>query len=304
MADALSVTRLACEICGGETRPYGQAYGKWRGRNFSLRRCGGCRFIFVEDPDTDFENIYDLAYYQGRGADDLIDYCDEWLHPDETLRQYEWRGLTSIARRLQAGREPIAWLDYGCGVGSFVRYLRERESIEAWGYEQSRVHEAGRIDLPYLLEGAELRGVENRFDVVTAIEVLEHLIDPLATLREIQRILKPGGYFIYTTGNAAPFEARLQEWAYVVPEIHVSLFQPRTIELALRRTGFGIVRPLPSAAFRDVIRYKVLKSLRRRRATRLFDLLPWSAISTVVDRRYQISAMPFGVKVGAEHDRL
>ena len=63
--------------------------------------------------------------------------------------------------------------------------------------------------------------------MVTAIEVLEHLTDPMPVLHTIATVLRPGGILFVTTGNAAPHRAHLDRWSYVVPDVHVSFYERR-----------------------------------------------------------------------------
>ena len=83
---------------------------------------------------------------------------------------------------------------------------------------------------------------------MTAIEVLEHTLDPLAELRRIRALLRPGGLLLLTTGNAAPFASRLTQWPYVIPEIHVSFFEPD--DACARRCGCTGFTPAIDAASR------------------------------------------------------
>jgi SAM-dependent methyltransferase len=54
---------------------------------------------------------------------------------------------------------------------------------------------------------------ENSFDAITAIEVLEHVVDTAAVLREVFRTLKPGGWFALTTPNRLwPLEQHGYKW--------------------------------------------------------------------------------------------
>ena len=73
--------------------------------------------------------------------------------------------------------------------------------------------------------------------MVTAIEVMEHVIEPMVTLPRIAALLRSGGLLFLTTGNAEPFRGRLAKWSYVKPDIHVGFFEPGTLATALRGAG-------------------------------------------------------------------
>ena len=132
--------------------------------------------------------------------------------------------------------------DFACGNGGLVRAGRGR-GLDIVGFEEGwtadRARDAG---IPILRE-AELDAVDGAFDIVTSIEVVEHLIDPMEVFMQIRRLMKPGGLFYIITGNAEPFRADLLAWRYVVPEIHVGYFEPSTLAEALTRSGFTPIWP-------------------------------------------------------------
>lgn len=283
-----------CRICGARTQRLGDVHGRYSQRDYELRRCAACRFAFIANPWTEFARIYDDRYYAGGGADPLVDYGFELSAPERTIRQYEWRGLTSIAQRLLGGLTGVRWLDFGAGNGGLVRYLRDHTPVVARGYEQGSIAERAReLGLPI---SSTLPAEEEHasFDVVTAIEVLEHTIDPLAELRRMHQLLRPGGLLLLTTGNAAPFAANLLRWSYVIPEIHVSFFEPGTLEHALRSCGFRADRMPRGTGFEDVLKFKVLKNLRLKRRTALSDLIPALPLAAIADRSTQLSRHPIG----------
>ena len=136
-----------------------------------------------------------------------------------------------------------------------------------------------RSDGVRVLESAELAERCGTFDVVTAIEVVEPAIDPLDIFRRMAALLAPGGQLFLTTGNARPYRDRLVSWQYVVPEVHVSFYEPATLvrcmtEVGLRPDTVGV----PGRVHRDHSQQGVANarspSAKRRRALR-----------TVVDRR-------------------
>jgi SAM-dependent methyltransferase len=160
------------------------------------------------------------------------------------------------------------------------------------GFEEGAIVAVARAAGVPVLGPSELAPRAGSFDVVTAIEVLEHVVDPLATLREIRRLLRPGGVFFYTTGNAAPFRDRLLSWGYFIPEIHVSLYEPSSMDEALRRTGFEPRRAGYGPGWEAIIAFKVLKNLKLRRARAAYRALPWRLLAPAIDRRYKLTDFP------------
>jgi cyclopropane fatty-acyl-phospholipid synthase-like methyltransferase len=288
---------MSCKICEGPTDVVGEKVGRLAGRPFVLLRCRTCRFAFVENPWLEYEKIYDAAYYEGRGADPLVDYYFELAEPRQTVRTYEWAGIVDIVGRLTKLDAGTRWLDFGCGNGGLVRHARQAVGCEAVGFEQGGIVPAARAKGIPILEPAELAAREGSFDVVTAIEVLEHVADPLATLRQIRKLLRPGGVFFYTTGNAAPQRDRLLAWPYFIPEIHISLYEPSSMEEALRRTGFEPRREGHLRGWDEIIAFKILKNLRVRRRRGVLGLVPWRLLAPVVDRRYALSDFPVATAV-------
>lgn len=247
---------------------------------------------FVADPWTDFGDIYSKDYYEGNGVDPTVDYMFELENPSITARIYEWRGILAVVKSLIPVDEETRWLDFGCGNGRLVSYCAEHTGCQAVGFEEGWIaSKAKEKGIPVIDEPA-LAELDGRFDVVTAIEVLEHTTVPLETLRRIRRLLRPGGLFFYTTGNSERYRRNLLDWSYFVPEMHVSLFEPRTLEKALQRTGF---RPefrgfLPGHT--DIIRFKILKKLKLRRRSLADRVIPWPIVSRLADWRAGVTGHP------------
>jgi SAM-dependent methyltransferase len=281
---------VPCRICRAPTRNAGEKLGRLRREPYQLRQCDACGFGFVSDPNEDYARIYDEAYYRGNGADPAVDYVDELEHPAETVRIYEWGGIEKLVGSL-VDVKATRWLDYGCGNGGLVRFLNQRTHGRAVGFETSWMVDRARAAGIPVLRREEL-DAQAPFDVVTAIEVLEHLVDPLAVLREIRRLLRPGGLLFLTTGNAEPHRNRLARWSYVIPDIHVSFFEPRTLGRALEQTGFHAEYRGFLPGHEDIIKYKVLKTIRLRRRSAIVDALPWKVLARIVERRVPVTAHP------------
>ena len=261
-----------------------------------------CRFTFVEHPRTDYENIYSKDYYDGIGADPLVQYQFECQNEAQTIRRYEWQALVALydalhlavrERERERERECVCvWLDYGCGYGGLVTYGREQGKA-IWGYEPNVAS-----DRPFLLDVDALQKLteKRKWDFISCVEVIEHVARPLDLLAQLRGLLNPGGILFMTTGNARPWRGKMTNWSYTsCPDVHVSFFEPETLALALQRSGFTPCFVENKALFVNMIRFKILKNLGVKRNHSIQNLLPWKIITRLADALYQVSAMPYGI---------
>jgi hypothetical protein len=105
-------------------------------------------------------------------------------------------------------------------------------------------------------------------------------------------LLTPGGILFVTTGNVAPHRDRLDRWSYVVPDVHISFFEPGTLSAIYEASGLEAVPVGYGPGMPDIIRYKVLKALGRQRRAVWERAVPWTLAGRVVDRRHRVSAQP------------
>lgn len=237
--------------------------------------------------------IYNEDYYRGIGADPLIHYVHELEAPETTIRNFEWKGIHSMFQHLlpAGGR----WLDYGCGTGGLVAFGKKL-GLDIVGFDEGWGAQAGRNKSIPILTLEELLKKENPFDFISAIEVIEHAIEPLPLFRRIRSLLKPGGIFFFTTGNAQPWRRNLMDWPYTSsPEVHVSFFEPNTLRYALQISGFQPKVNSYTPGWTDILKYKILKNLRIKNRHSVIDRAPWRLLTSLVDSRYQLSKIPLGI---------
>lgn len=289
--------RQTCPVCHSRTTKLGDKRGSYIPENFTLRECPECTYVFVENACVDYGRIYDENYYRAKGADPLTDYMFELENVNKTIRNHELEGVVEAVRSLVGSLQSKSWLDFGCGNGGLVRYLGSevREAALVAGFEEGWIADEARRRQINILSASELSRAKGSFDVVSAIEVLEHVLDPVETLSRIRELLKPGGLFFYTTGNSAPFRKNLLEWRYVIPEIHIGYFNPKSISLALEKAGFMVQPARYIRGYDKIIHFKILKTMGFKSDLSIFRLVPWSVVSKIVDAKYRISDMPMAL---------
>ena len=106
----------------------------------------------------------------------------------------------AIKERLGAG---VRWVDLGCGRNELVCELEEL-SPSSWGLDCWVHPRLIRDPSPRFLQAnvSHLPFVDGSLDLLSSNVLMEHLPDPASALREMHRVLKPGGYLIFRTPNA------------------------------------------------------------------------------------------------------
>lgn len=91
-------------------------------------------------------------------------------------------------------------LDIGCREGEQSKYFK------SLGYTVTSIDVDQVFDEAQVVDcNQPLPFSDEEFDVIWSSEVIEHLIDPISSLKEARRVLKPNGKLVYTTPNSFPF---------------------------------------------------------------------------------------------------
>ena len=133
-------------------------------------------------------------------------------HHDSVLRSHRWRTASNSAGYLLPTLRPgMALLDVGCGPGNITTDLARRVApgrtvgVDAATEIVSRARAAAASDDPdvewKVADAYALPFVGGTFDVVHAHQVLQHLADPVAALREMRRVAKGGGVVAARDGD-------------------------------------------------------------------------------------------------------
>ena len=237
---------LTCRVCGARARALAHP-APW-----TYARCNTCGTYFVEpmpagDAVEDADAHYTGAYYSGDARADETSW--EQATDASSSARIEW-----IERAL--GRKGRL-LDVGCGTGYLLAAAKAR-GWEATGVEVSgRAAEfARRTHDVTVLEGTLSRAAfpESSFDAITLVHVLEHVPNPVETLHEVRRILKPEGLLgiaipnpralLYAGYNAVHrLRGRLGKDKYscsLYPPSHLYAWDERALRRLLARVGFAV----------------------------------------------------------------
>jgi len=207
-----------------------------------LRRCPACGQLVSQ--------ITAKAY---AGSMKEFDTPRGTLPTPRTQRRHDARaaklfGMVKTLIRPESGTG-ARLLDIGCSSGALLRSAMthgfDAEGVEPAAQAAEFAKSTGLKVFHGYLE--EARFPASSFDAVTLMEVIEHLPDPGALLREVWRVLKPNGVLVVGTGNGASWTVRLvgARWGYFQVAGHgghISFFNPASLGLLAQRSGFRVER--------------------------------------------------------------
>ena len=160
-------------------------------------------------------------------------------HHDSVLRSHRWRTAENSAGYLLPSLRPgISILDIGCGPGTITIDLAERvapgkvlgvdSSAAVIAQAADAAGAAGIGNVQFAVGDVYALAVpDDSFDVVHAHQVLQHLTDPVAALREMRRVCRPGGVVAARDGSYAamswyPRLPALDDWMALYQEVATS----------------------------------------------------------------------------------
>ena len=179
-------------------------------------------------------------------------------------------------------------LDVGCGGGWFMRIAR-RLGADVHGVEPSPIAaERARGHGLDVYNGTLETYLEERpdhepFDLITASHVLEHVSDPVQTLRGMKQLLAPGGTIWISVPNASSWARRKlgTEWYSVDLPYHLQQFAPGSLSQSAERAGLSVhsqsTHSMPRAAAASMALYLRRHYLIPRRVTTKLGLDTWLA---------------------------
>ena len=247
-----------CKVCDSRVRPFGT--GRVLGRHdVRYYRCETCGFVQTEPP-----------YWLGEAYGTALIAADVGA----AQRNIELAALTQAVIQ-QFFRADGRFLDYGGGYGLFVRLMRDRGFDFRW-------HDRYAPNL--LSRGFEAAPETKGFELVTAFEVLEHLVDPVP---EVAEMLRRGDSVLCTTRILPATSPKPGEWWYYALSggQHVSLFTLDALHRLAARFGRRLIsdgvsihlmttQRVAEWLFRLVVRGRVhgaLNRLRRRKSLQPSD---------------------------------
>ncbi len=219
-------------ICGH------MAKWKFELRDFNFFRCQECQLLFVH-PVYDASEIYDETYFKGGSHGfGFSNYETDKLASSRYLTK-----LLKWALRKCNENNPRL-LDVGAANGFFLTVCND-EGIEAEGIEisQEAVDWAEKLGRKVMCSTIEDFKTNQRYEVVSALDVLEHIPRPVEFIQNVRELLVERGIFLINVPYEGSFSAKLsgKKWHAFLPPEHWFYFNKKSLRQILENNGFEVI---------------------------------------------------------------
>jgi 2-polyprenyl-3-methyl-5-hydroxy-6-metoxy-1,4-benzoquinol methylase len=242
------VPLVACPLCGNRTfRPLPFEY-HFGGAIFPGGECNMCglRGLTVQPAPQEFSRLYSRDYFES--GDVRCGHVGDYFKERPALladgsRLAEWFATLAQGRRL---------LEVGCASGAVLEAAaQEGWKVQGVEYSEDAAREATEHGVPVHVGGLEDAKLPDASqDVVFMGDVLEHVPDPAVTLKEVARVLAPGGALALrgplTTNSFArrlglgAMDAFGKRLVLNEPPYHLWEFEPDTLTKLVQAAGLKI----------------------------------------------------------------
>jgi SAM-dependent methyltransferase/O-antigen/teichoic acid export membrane protein len=236
-----------CPICASPATSMIQRDhpGYMTGTFFNIYRCLECDTHFI-DPMRIQPNVYDLIYSTDGiiGYDRYIRYFSQVLKEKNPLRFLASKeaGYYVLYEHLR-DKSKLRILDVGCGYG-YLTYALRQQGFEAFGLDVSEaalnIAQARFGNYFHHSDIKTFAAVQSQpYDLIVALELIEHLADPVPCLNTLLQLLSPGGILLLTTPNRDYYGVNAV-WHTELPPVHTMWLCEKSVLALAARAGCGL----------------------------------------------------------------
>lgn len=223
------INKIICPNCKAEV-------GLWGKKNsYTLYSCVSCGLVFV-NPLPDPTKVYGEDYFSGAtGGFGYVNYDADKEPMVPVFNKY----LDLFARY---GKEKGSLFDVGAATGFFLKIAQNRgykvSGVEMSTHATKKAQEAN-LDVSSG-DMMALNLASESFDIITMLDVVEHMTEPFVELLEAKRLLKLKGLLVVNAPNGQSLLARVlkTKWHLVLPPEHLFYFSPKNLSEFLEKNGF------------------------------------------------------------------
>jgi SAM-dependent methyltransferase len=237
-----------CLVCGAEGTSVGgivdplSPTGRW-----DLWHCDGCRSAWAT-PLVLPDGYYDALYSAGRAVTGYLRYRRLARAVGRTSRPLDYLATQQdvywAAQRFLDAHAPVGRVaEIGSGLGYLTHAIHQggREVVGLDLSAEAVARACARYGHRYQVCNLDQPSpdLEEAFDAVIALEVIEHAIDPVQFVEDALGLVRPGGQLLVTTPDRDGFDPA-DRWRTDPPPVHFHWLGRRAMEVIAQRVGADV----------------------------------------------------------------
>jgi SAM-dependent methyltransferase len=242
IAPTSGADELACNLCG--SGDYSVVFEAGVAQVSRVVKCAGCGLLYA-NPRARGADLDDIRGYDAEWVYENRETTNKWRTEKESLQVRDYGSTRKFLAKRFPNRGTL--LEIGCGLGYLLNFFKQ-DGWDAVGIEPNAGlgmcarRDLGLTAIDGTLEEAKLESAS--ITVATMMHVIEHVPDPLATLKEVHRILKPGGCFVMETPryDTLMFKLLGRRERSVSCDGHIYFFTSGTLARLAEKAGFKLIK--------------------------------------------------------------
>jgi len=214
------------------------------GQSFILYSCSNCGFYWININQAELINLYNKKYF----CEDV--YKKGYSNEENYLRD---KASILIRKLTNIGYKKGLVLDIGCGFGYFLDEFSDQYwmkfGIDISQYAIDNAKKIVQNGNFYCIDVLSIRNIigkypffKNSFDLITLVDTLEHIPNPIFLIKIINNLLKKDGIFYIYTYNFNGLGRYIWGWNWreFYPPYHLNYFNKKNLLYSLQNNGFSI----------------------------------------------------------------
>lgn len=250
MQDKYDLNDATCMLCDSSNIAF------W-GKGSTFIRCNNCEICYRYNMPS-VEELNEI-YFSCYSKNNILAGSTSMSSGNKSLANQ----VAFISRLIKA---PAKILDFGAGTGELIKILSDEGYIVRGCEFSKNARNKAKNSLGFDLYSS-VEGIQEKFDLIVGIEVIEHLLEPQNIMIKLYDLLEDHGAIYITTPNTNGIQARVRKshWREAIKPFHLVLFNYKSIKILMKKIGFKRVKyirfsPLTTNSKRSIL-HRILQLL-------------------------------------------
>ncbi len=201
--------------------------------------CANCGLVFLNPQysEEDYFKFYESIYFKPTSDDILF----KNIKADNEKNKERNEIVNFLLKNINFKNKTM--LDIGSGTGELLYFLKEKGVIgEGLEISDNAVNFSRNLGLLIHKGSIEKNNINKKYDIAIAIALIEHVLDPIYSLKKMRELLKDNGYLYINTPDYMGMNLRRKGIKTFFKFVHTYYYTEITLSSLMQKAGFKIIK--------------------------------------------------------------